>query len=244
MYGMFVVNPNVINELRSNPQGERAGIVMLLTFPNGKRLPVNYLQEDNKVYVGADGPWWREFRGAGREVNVEIRDEKLAGHAVTVLDDLDFTQAIVQRLRPNVPKWLPAWRVESIQQGCNTDCEIERQKYFFGKCIQNNKLLARPARFERATPGFGGQYSIHLSYGRLREAGHSKLTSLETIKPQAHTPYARCLNSRPGSVAQRRSPSPAQSEWTAWRVNVAVFRDRSSSFSGTQSHQLRLSQCT
>ena len=27
--------------------------------------------------------------------------------------------------------------------------------------------LARPARFERTTPAFGGQYSIQLSYGRL-----------------------------------------------------------------------------
>ncbi len=27
--------------------------------------------------------------------------------------------------------------------------------------------MARPARFERATPAFGGQYSIQLSYGRL-----------------------------------------------------------------------------
>jgi hypothetical protein len=35
--------------------------------------------------------------------------------------------------------------------------------------LKFSRLLARPARFERATPGFGGQYSIQLSYGRLGE---------------------------------------------------------------------------
>ncbi len=31
--------------------------------------------------------------------------------------------------------------------------------------------LARPARFERTTPAFGGQYSIQLSYGRMEFDG-------------------------------------------------------------------------
>jgi hypothetical protein len=33
------------------------------------------------------------------------------------------------------------------------------------KC--QSERLARPRRFERPTPAFGGQYSIQLSYGRV-----------------------------------------------------------------------------
>ena len=40
---------------------------------------------------------------------MEIRNEKLTGNAVAILDDPDYTHTIFQRLRPNVPKWLPAW---------------------------------------------------------------------------------------------------------------------------------------
>lgn len=109
LYAMFVMNPNAIDELRSNPEGERAGIVMLLTFSNGKLIPVNYLREEDKVFIGADGPWWREFRGEGSEVKIEIRNEKLTGNAVAILDDPDYTQAIFERLRPKAPDWLPAW---------------------------------------------------------------------------------------------------------------------------------------
>ena len=35
-------------------------------------------------------------------------------------------------------------------------------------------LLARSTRFERATPAFGGQYSIQLSYEREEGAKHSR----------------------------------------------------------------------
>lgn len=108
-YGMFIMNPNVINEIRSNPDGERAGIVMLLTLPSGKQIPVNYLREGKNVFVGADGPWWKEFRDEGGIVNIELRGEKLTGQAKAILDDPDYTKLIFKRLRPTVPKWLPDW---------------------------------------------------------------------------------------------------------------------------------------
>jgi hypothetical protein len=40
-----------------------------------------------------------------------------------------------------------------------------------------DRLLARPTRFERATPAFGGQYYIQLSYGRVREVNDSGFQS-------------------------------------------------------------------
>ena len=57
VYYAVSVNPKVAKELHDNPGGKRAELVMLLTFPDGRELPVNYLREGNKVFAGADGRW-------------------------------------------------------------------------------------------------------------------------------------------------------------------------------------------
>ena len=75
----LVTNPRVIEELNENPEGERAGIVMLLTFPDGRALPVNYLREGNLVFTGADGRWWRALRAGNVPVTLLIRGETLTG---------------------------------------------------------------------------------------------------------------------------------------------------------------------
>ena len=108
-YFEWVGNPRVTEELRRDPMGERASIVMLLRFADGRQIPVNYLREGDEVYVGADGPWWRRFRDGGESVTLEIRGETLSGHAVVVLDDPDRVRDVFSRLRPTVPSWLPAW---------------------------------------------------------------------------------------------------------------------------------------
>jgi hypothetical protein len=109
LYARHVVDPRVIEVLRSDPHGERAARVMLLTLPDGRVLPVNYLREGDTVFVGADGTWWRSFRDGGAVITLEIRGETLAGHAVVVLNDPEYTRAVFASLRPRVPKWLPGW---------------------------------------------------------------------------------------------------------------------------------------
>ena len=98
-YAQLLGNPRVMRELESNPQGKQAGGVMLLSLPTGRALPVNYRREGDQVFVGdGDAP-----------VTVTIRGEKLTGRARVVLDDPDYKRSVFERLRPNVPKWLPAW---------------------------------------------------------------------------------------------------------------------------------------
>ncbi len=109
IYYATSVNPKVSQELRENPDGERAAIVMLLTFPDGRELPVNYLREGDQVFAGADGRWWRAFRDGDVPVKVLIKGEELTGRARAILDDPEYTREVFQRLRPNVPKWLPEW---------------------------------------------------------------------------------------------------------------------------------------
>jgi hypothetical protein len=100
-----ILNPRVIRDLESNPDGERARKAMVLTLPSGKTIPVNYLQDGETVYAAADFPWWRELRGAGGDVEVLIRGALRRGHARAVEDDPALRTSVFERLRPTAPAW-------------------------------------------------------------------------------------------------------------------------------------------
>jgi hypothetical protein len=109
IYSNWIANPRVAAELEASPEGDRAEKVMLLTLPNGRTVPVNYLREGQTVYAGADGPWWRGLRRRGARVELLIQGEHVIGHAVAIEDDPEHTRAVFERLRPTVPRWLPDW---------------------------------------------------------------------------------------------------------------------------------------
>lgn len=101
LYTEHVANPRVERELIDEPDGERARRVMLLTLPSGRRIPVNYLREGDRVYAGADGSWWDELVGDGAPVTLFVRGETLTGRARAVLDDPQRTAEVFARLRPD-----------------------------------------------------------------------------------------------------------------------------------------------
>lgn len=103
-YGVYMVrfaNPRIARELREDPDGQRAKKVMLLGLPSGREIPVNYLREGDRVFAGADGPWWRELRSGAAPVTVLIRGETFAGRGRAVLDAPDYTARVFEKLRPN-----------------------------------------------------------------------------------------------------------------------------------------------
>jgi hypothetical protein len=101
LYFVYVANPRNVRELIDDPDGERAQKVMLLTLPSGRRIPVNYLREGDRVYAGADGRWWKELADGEERVTVLIRGETLEGQGRAVVDDPDYTKQVFARLRPN-----------------------------------------------------------------------------------------------------------------------------------------------
>jgi len=96
-----LANPRIAQELRSEPDGERARRVMLLELPSGRRIPVNYLRENNIVYAAADGRWWSELAEGSHPVEALVRGEVLQGAARAILDDPEKTRDIFLRLRPD-----------------------------------------------------------------------------------------------------------------------------------------------
>ena len=81
-------NQRVAEEIRAEPDGERARKTMLVTLADGRMYPVIFLWEGNQVF---------------------IRGQVLSGRARTVLDNPDYIADKFSRLRPTVPAWLPDW---------------------------------------------------------------------------------------------------------------------------------------
>ena len=104
---VFVGNPRVIAELQSEPDGQLSDLVGILTLPDERKIPVNYLHRNKQVFLGADGPWWRDFRGDGAEVAVWIKGNEFRGIATVKLGDSATKDRVFPIIRPRVPEWLP-----------------------------------------------------------------------------------------------------------------------------------------
>jgi hypothetical protein len=135
LYYDWIANPRVERELVDDPDGERAKKVMLVTLPSGRRIPVNYLREGDRVYAGADGQWWKELVGEGTPVEVLVRGETLSGSARAVLDNPEYTKAVFARLRPNA---LP---------GFGTLVEVRLDPHAAGSIESGRGVSERPSNF-------------------------------------------------------------------------------------------------
>ncbi len=99
-YTNSVANPRVLREIKGDPNGSRAKKVMAISLPDGRTLPVNYIEENGMVFAGADGRWWRLLQGEGHSVTVMIRGEERRGMARAITDDPEYTKDVFSRLRP------------------------------------------------------------------------------------------------------------------------------------------------
>ena len=104
---VFVGNPRVIAELQSEPDGQLSDLVGILTLPDDRKIPVNYLYENKQVFLGADGSWWRDFRGDGAEVVMWIKGAEFKGRARVKLGESETKDRVFPTIRPRVPEWIP-----------------------------------------------------------------------------------------------------------------------------------------
>ena len=89
-------------------QSERHGLlsdgVMLITLKQRdsaemKTFPVDYLREENMVYIGSDSDWWKHLEG-GAEVTMLIQGMEVTGWATPILDDPERSGVGFRKLRP------------------------------------------------------------------------------------------------------------------------------------------------
>ena len=104
---VFVGNPRVIAEPQSEPDGKLSDLVGILTLPDDRKIPVNYLHENKQVFLGADGPWCRDFRGDGAEVVRWRKGDEFKGRARVKLGESETKDRVFPTIRPRVPAWIP-----------------------------------------------------------------------------------------------------------------------------------------
>ena len=64
-----------------------------------KTFPVDYLREENMVYIGSDSDWWKHLEG-GAAVSMLIQGTEVTGWATPILDDPERSGAGFRKLRP------------------------------------------------------------------------------------------------------------------------------------------------
>ena len=97
-------NPLVSTVLRSGRHGLLSDGVMLITMQRRdssdmKTFPVDYLREDDIVYVGCDSGWWKHLEG-GAEVRMLIQGREFVGWAIPIVDDAERSGVGFRKLRP------------------------------------------------------------------------------------------------------------------------------------------------
>ena len=118
-----VYNPVVTTILQSDHHALLSGRTMLLTLENRetsqpKTFPVNYLREEEMVYIGSDFGWEKHLVG-GAEVRLLIQGEEYVGWALPILDDPERSTAGLRKLRPGTYKlaeWIGSVFVEVQMQ--------------------------------------------------------------------------------------------------------------------------------
>ncbi len=103
--GCALVNPGVIEEIESNPTGDRAASTLVMTLDDGTRLPLKFVREDNLVHLGSGGRWWRRFQSPG-PVTLLMRGREYRGTAVAVRDNPGKRREVFQQLRSSGTAWL------------------------------------------------------------------------------------------------------------------------------------------
>ncbi len=111
LFYRYLLNPVMRGLLRSPLHGVASGNIAILHFTgrkSGRALdtPLSYMREDNTVRFLSDRSthWWRNLGGAGADVEVEARRQRLAGHATLHEGDSEALREGVRRFIAAVPR--------------------------------------------------------------------------------------------------------------------------------------------
>jgi hypothetical protein len=124
------INPLVSALLKSRLHGLVSKDILLLHFKGRKSghwyaTPVSYVQDDNRLRVFTEAPWWKNLRGGNAHARVHLRGKLVGVRPTTYAEGGTYVEDAIRDFLTRVPRDARYYGVRMNKDGTPNEDDVK-----------------------------------------------------------------------------------------------------------------------